>query len=460
MILRLAKYQIYLRTLTYLLPAFALLIAGAIRVAIAGPIDGYTVNMSSYWKLVALTTTLWIPFAGRYQLCRVEDLFRQRTSMLMAAGACCTTYAMVGFALFLTREMLVSRWFILISFVVLWTSTVAMRIVFRKVIRQDSGRRHPVRVVIVGTDHLALRAARRLRRAPIAPCCVVAYVRLPQQEIRVHDAPIRDFDAVDTFDATAVDDIILAVPLEQVKDLPNMVASLQRLCRPIRAVVDIGDRLVIRDRMWQFGRLQLIDLVSTCSESLQYVIGKRIFDICFASAALTLLSPLMIAIAIGIKLTSKGPVFFRQDRIGLNGRPFKMLKFRSMVVNVSSATQHTFPNDSRITTIGRWLRRSSLDEIPQFFNVLTGDMSVVGPRPELTFFVHKFRKEIPSYMTRHNIKCGITGWAQVNGLRGSHTSIPKRVEYDLAYIRNWSMIFDLKIILMTVISGFAGRNAV
>jgi Undecaprenyl-phosphate glucose phosphotransferase len=459
MILRLAKYQIFLRVLTYLLPTVAFLIAAGVRIAIAGPADGYGVNLFAYLKLAGLTTALWVPFSSRYRLCRVEDLFRQRTSMLMAAGACVTTYTMVGFALFLTRETVVSRWFIVISCAVLWTMTVAMRIVFRKLIRQHSGRRLPVRVVIVGTDHLARRAARRLRRAPLVPCCVVAYVRLPGQEIRVHDAPVRDFDAVSSLEATELDDIILAVPLEEVKELPNMIASLQRLCRPIRAVVDIGDRLVIRDRMWQFGRLQLIDLASTCSESLQYVIGKRVFDICFATLAIAVLSPLMLAIAIAIKMTSKGPVFFRQDRIGLNGKTFKMVKFRSMVVNGGSATQHTTPNDSRITAVGHLLRRSSLDELPQFFNVLKGDMSVVGPRPELTYFVHKFRKEIPSYMTRHNIKCGITGWAQVNGLRGSHTSIAKRLEYDLAYIRNWSMVFDLKIILMTVISGFAGRNA-
>jgi exopolysaccharide biosynthesis polyprenyl glycosylphosphotransferase len=205
--------------------------------------------------------------------------------------------------------------------------------------------------------------------------------------------------------------------------------------------------------------LQLLDLARVRSESVQYIVGKRAFDIVFASAALVLLAPFMLMIAAAIKLTSQGPVFFRQDRIGLNGRTFKMLKFRSMVMNASSATQHTFSGDPRITWVGSLLRRSSFDELPQFFNVLKGDMSVVGPRPELTFFVHKFRSEIPAYMTRHNIKCGITGWAQVNGLRGSHTSIAKRVEYDVDYIRNWSFVLDLKIIAMTVVSGLS-KNAV
>ena len=123
-------------------------------------------------------------------------------------------------------------------------------------------------------------------------------------------------------------------------------------------------------------------------------------------------------------------------------------------------TRHTEQNDPRITKIGQFLRSTSIDELPQFINVLKGDMSVVGPRPELTFFVQKFRKEIPWYMARHNVKCGITGWAQINGLRGSHTSIPQRIQYDLHYMRNWSMRLDLKIIALTLLTGFAGRNAV
>jgi lipopolysaccharide/colanic/teichoic acid biosynthesis glycosyltransferase len=131
-----------------------------------------------------------------------------------------------------------------------------------------------------------------------------------------------------------------------------------------------------------------------------------------------------------------------------------------MVVNDSSSTSHTSSADPRVTSIGRILRKTSLDELPQFFNVLVGEMSVVGPRPELSFFARKFGQEIPTYMSRHTVKCGITGWAQVNGLRGSHTSIPVRVQYDLEYIRNWSLGLDLKIIFLTIISGFSSRNAI
>jgi lipopolysaccharide/colanic/teichoic acid biosynthesis glycosyltransferase len=169
----------------------------------------------------------------------------------------------------------------------------------------------------------------------------------------------------------------------------------------------------------------------------------------------------MLFIALLIKLTSRGSVFFVQERVGLNGGRFRMLKFRTMFVQDSHASnsQHTHRHDLRITAVGRFLRRSSLDELPQFINVLKGDMSVVGPRPELTFFVQRFRQEIPSYMARHHVKCGITGWAQVNGLRGSDSSIPDRIQFDIYYMRNWSLVLDLKIIFLTVFSSLVNPQA-
>jgi len=168
----------------------------------------------------------------------------------------------------------------------------------------------------------------------------------------------------------------------------------------------------------------------------------------------------MALIAIAVKLSSPGPVLFAQERVGINGQTFRMLKFRTMnVASVSETdTRWTTPNDVRCTSIGAFLRRSSLDELPQFFNVLWGDMSVVGPRPERPHFVEKFNDEIDAYNSRHHLKSGITGWAQVHGLRGD-TDIAKRVELDLYYIRNWSLLLDLQIILMTVFSGFFAENA-
>jgi exopolysaccharide biosynthesis polyprenyl glycosylphosphotransferase len=183
--------------------------------------------------------------------------------------------------------------------------------------------------------------------------------------------------------------------------------------------------------------------------------------VAFSALILLLASPLILLISLAIKLTSPGPVLFAQERVGLSGRRFKMFKFRTMHVqdSGSSSTMHTSRNDLRITPLGRLLRSTSLDELPQFFNVFKGDMSVVGPRPELTFFVQRFRQEIPSYMERHNVKCGITGLAQINGFRGSDTSISRRIEEDLYYLQNWSLFLDLSIIVRTIFGGLRSKNA-
>lgn len=186
---------------------------------------------------------------------------------------------------------------------------------------------------------------------------------------------------------------------------------------------------------------------------------KRGFDIVFAAGALVVGAPLMLIIAALIKLTSPGPVFYRQERVGLDGKVFRLFKFRSMIPDAEAKTGPVFAkeNDERITPLGRILRRTSLDELPQLFNVLRGDMSVVGPRPERPVFVERFASEVPRYLERHKVKSGMTGWAQVNGLRGN-TSIARRVEYDLYYIENWSLLFDIRIIIRTIWQVILGKG--
>ncbi|HEC05861.1 MAG TPA: exopolysaccharide biosynthesis polyprenyl glycosylphosphotransferase, partial [Thiolapillus brandeum] len=170
-------------------------------------------------------------------------------------------------------------------------------------------------------------------------------------------------------------------------------------------------------------------------------------------------SPLMIVLAIGVKVSSPGPVFYRQERVGRNGKPFEMLKFRSMPIDTEkNGVQWGGSKDKANTAFGAFIRKVSLDELPQFFNVLIGDMSIVGPRPERTIFVEKFKDEIPDYMKKHMVKAGITGWAQINGWRGD-TDLAKRIECDLYYIENWSLWFDLKIIFLTLFKGFVHKNA-
>ncbi len=187
---------------------------------------------------------------------------------------------------------------------------------------------------------------------------------------------------------------------------------------------------------------------------------KRMMDIAGSLIAIVLFSPVMLIAVIGIRVTSKGPLIFRQERVGLNGNTFQMYKFRSMVVQNSEEEEKTWTveNDPRVTKFGRFMRRTNIDEIPQLFNVLKGDMSLVGPRPERPYYVEKFREEIPRYMIKHQVRPGMTGWAQVNGYRGD-TSIKKRIEYDLYYIENWTVGFDFKILFETVFRKGGSKNA-
>ncbi len=187
---------------------------------------------------------------------------------------------------------------------------------------------------------------------------------------------------------------------------------------------------------------------------------KRIVDIFGAIVALILFSPVMLFAAVGVKLSSPGPILFKQERIGLHNRPFMMYKFRSMAMQTEAdeAKGWTKKNDPRVTGFGRFIRKTSIDELPQMWNVLKGNMSLVGPRPERPQYVEKFKEEIPRYMVKHQVRPGITGWAQVNGYRGD-TSISKRIEYDLYYIENWSIGLDFKIIFLTFFKGFINKNA-
>lgn len=224
-------------------------------------------------------------------------------------------------------------------------------------------------------------------------------------------------------------------------------------------VPDILDILTRSFRTLEVGGIPLLQLKAFVLSGWQGFI-KRTFDVVVAAFSLLVLSPLFLLIAVAIKLTSPGPVFYLQKRLSLDGREFTMLKFRSMRADAEAKTGPVWAakNDPRTTPVGKFLRRSSLDELPQLLNVLKGDMSLVGPRPERPHFVEQFREEIPQYLERHRVRCGMTGWAQVNGLRGQ-SPIAERTRYDLYYVENWSLWFDIKIILLTFMEILRGENA-
>jgi Undecaprenyl-phosphate glucose phosphotransferase len=263
--------------------------------------------------------------------------------------------------------------------------------------------------------------------------------------------------------AERVQEVWLALPLSEERTIARVVNEFRDDLVNIRFIPDVSDMTLFDSSMIDLIGVPAINLMAS-PLPLHAKLKKELFDRCFAAVALLALSPLLIAIAIAVKLSSPGPVLFTQYRKGADGRAFRIYKFRSMRVHreepgvVRQATR----NDARITRVGAFLRRTSLDELPQFFNVLLGDMSVVGPRPHAIEHDELYRKIVDGYIHRYRIKPGITGWAQVNGYRGSTSKIEKmeaRVKFDLFYIHNWSFWFDMRIVMMTIFKGFVGHNA-
>lgn len=267
-------------------------------------------------------------------------------------------------------------------------------------------------------------------------------------------------DLEDVLNRTLVDEVVIALPLTAHLKYSQIISTCEKAGVRTLIVPDFFDYLPARPYFDNFAGMPLINVRSIPLDDLGNRILKRGFDIGFSLAAILITLPVMAAVAMSIKLTSPGPVIFRQERVGLNRRNFHMYKFRTMKVMPEelSDTQWTVENDPRRTKLGEFLRKTSLDELPQFFNVLLGHMSVVGPRPERPYFVEQFKEEIPKYMVKHHIRPGITGLAQSKGLRGD-TSISERVQADIFYIENWTLLFDVKIILKTVINGFVNKNA-
>ena len=257
-----------------------------------------------------------------------------------------------------------------------------------------------------------------------------------------------------------IDEVIVALPLAAHGKLAKIIETCDNAGAKTLIIPDYFDLLPARPYFDNFAGIPLINVRDIPLDELGNRMLKRAFDIVFSIFAIIVTSPVMLFAAIGIKLTSPGPVIFKQERMGLDRRTFIMYKFRTMHVSdrKTADTTWTVENDPRRTKFGAFLRRTSIDELPQFFNVLKGDMSVVGPRPERPYFVEQFRDEIPKYMVKHHIRPGITGWAQTNGLRGD-TSIRERIRHDLYYLENWSFMFDLKIIMLTILRGFVNRNA-
>ena len=257
-----------------------------------------------------------------------------------------------------------------------------------------------------------------------------------------------------------LDEIGITLSLSDYDRLENIVKTCEKTGVHTKFIPDYNSVIPSRPYLEDLDGLAVVNIRRVPLSNMVNMLMKRFVDIVGALAAIVLCSPFMLAAVIGVKTTSRGPLIFKQERVGLHNKPFQMYKFRSMEVQNDADEKKgwTTKNDPRVTKVGRILRSTSIDELPQLFNVLKGDMSLIGPRPERPLFVEKFKEEIPRYMIKHQVRPGITGWAQVHGYRGD-TSIKKRIEYDLYYIENWSMAFDFKILFLTFFKGFINKNA-
>jgi exopolysaccharide biosynthesis polyprenyl glycosylphosphotransferase len=317
------------------------------------------------------------------------------------------------------------------------------------------------RVLIVGAGEVGRMVLQKIRESPSLGYRVVGFVDDETQTKAVQNSPVlgRINDIPDLIASEQVNEVIVAMPEATHYEILKIVNKCDRAKASVKVFPDVFQIMATEVSIGDLGGLPLLTVRDTALRGWKLTL-KRAVDLVGSVAALIIFSPMMVLLAILIKLDSDGPVFYTQERMGLDGKRFMLLKFRSMRTDAENETGPVWAsaNDSRRTRLGAFIRHFSIDETPQFINVLLGEMSLVGPRPERPVFVEQFKRNIPRYMDRHREKAGLTGWAQVNGLRGD-TSIIERTKYDLWYIENWSVALDLRIMIRTVLNIFSDRNA-
>jgi Undecaprenyl-phosphate glucose phosphotransferase len=421
-------------------------------VAPIGPYLTVLLVMAPAWLLLFRS-------AGLYEAQRTGSLLSEAGRILRANA--------IGLLLLVTLTFFWKRYFfsrgvIAIFFVLASGSAIAFRFALRGALRALRRRGYNLRhVLVAGSGQLAEEVIDRLRSRPEVGLRIVGVLsaEVPRRDRELRGVPVLgDYASVKhVLRGVAVDEVVVALPSGEWAELEKLMAELDDELVSIRLVPDLLQLKTLCSSVEELDGLPLINLRQGPLVGWAAV-QKRVFDVLVSGAALFCLAPLLGAIALAVRLTSGRGVLYAQERVGLDGRVFRMLKFRTMAPDAEQATGPVWasPDDQRRTRLGSLLRRTSLDELPQLWNVLRGDMSLVGPRPERPVFIEQFRCEIPGYMLRHKIKAGVTGWAQIHGWRGD-TSLHERIEHDLYYIQNWSLALDVRILVATAWRGF--RNA-
>ena len=418
----------------------------------------------TYLTLLVIMLPLWyIVFKtfGLYRPRRISSKFAEVVDI--AKGTTIAILILVSLTFFVRRYEF-SRLTFLYFWIICVITLCIERILFRELLRFIRKRGYNLRhALIVGTGNLALDVTDRVHNHPELGIKIRGFLSDDKSQIGNEQKGIKVLDTCSNIRSIVMDQkidmVLITLPLSAHERLKRILDDIGDEMVSIMLIPDLIEFVTLRGGISEFEGMPIISLRDTPLYGWNLVI-KRVTDVVLSIIILSAVSFLMIVISVLVKATSKGPVFYSQERMGLDGKIFNMLKFRTMETQSEKKTGPVWAakDDSRRTPIGTFLRKTSMDELPQFFNVLKGDMSIVGPRPERGFFIKKFRGKIPKYMLRHKMKAGITGWAQINGWRGN-TSLEKRIEYDLYYIENWSFRFDMEIMWLTFWRGFINKHA-
>lgn len=336
-----------------------------------------------------------------------------------------------------SRQMLCIFFFINISLE--FASRYLLRTILWKMRKQGLNQKH---ILMIGESQMAEQYMDRLRENPKWGYQVFAHLKDEEKLERI-------------LEGNELDEVVIALRAEDYGKLERIVDVCEKAGVHTKMIPDFGNVISTRPYIEDVQGIPVIHVRRVPLNIMRNRVAKRAVDLIGATVAIILFSPVMLLTVLVVALTEEGSVIYRQERVGLHNQVFYMYKFRSMIMQdeEKEKAEWSTRNDPRITPVGKLIRRTSIDELPQLFNVLKGEMSLVGPRPERPQFVQKFRDEIPRYMVKHQVRPGMTGWAQINGYRGN-TSIEKRIEYDLYYIENWTMVFDMKILILTIFKGF------
>ncbi len=461
----LSKLYIFLDALATIL---ALLSAWVIRFKSPFLPQYHAISFASYMSVLPEAVLAILFFAGFLGLYGTTRASRMKVIAIQQFKSVVAMALVIVTVLYFNKELNYSRGVLFLAIILTWLFSLIGRFIVRFILKEARRKGFNRKfVLLVGMTNTTIRFLDQLRRHDDMGYHVIGYVSTGNANTEVaatlSNLSVPCLGTIEKLDTILseqiVDHLIFTLPSDESRLIRSLMEIAESHGVHALLVPNFIDILPSRPRFDEFAGIPIVDTRYTPLDDALNIALKRTFDIIFSILVLILFSPLYLIIGLLVRLSSPGPIIYRQARLGRNKRQFTMYKFRTMYEdNKIGNHRWTVPNDLRRTLIGRFLRATSLDELPQFFNVLRGDMSVIGPRPEQPYFVQQFREDIPRYMIKHRVRPGITGWAQVNGLRGD-TSISDRIEYDLRYIEDWSFTWDMRIVFLTIWKGFRNRNA-